>query len=233
LESVAKQAEDGNLNAAKMIMDRFAPIPKGRIVAGIKMPVGLGVDGVLAAFDEITLAVNDGLISAAEANDYAALLRTQLEMLETRDVIRRIDALEQEAPMKGDIIKRLQALEQRRTTRYVPPPAPSLVLYIIAYFGGHFDAKRSPRENYELAIAGHVKADGDDPDIWPANAFKRFRKLSPAEVAERHVKVLARILKRRGIDLVTWQPWDKVEKLLKALHKSGIVPADSWLPAKV
>jgi hypothetical protein len=47
--------------------------------------------------DQVFRAVNDGLISAAEALDYVALLEKQAAVLEQRDISKRLDALEQEA----------------------------------------------------------------------------------------------------------------------------------------
>jgi hypothetical protein len=55
-----------------------------------------------------------------------------------------------------------------------------------------------------------------------------FHSLTDEQVAERHHRVLLRIFKRRGIDPVTLQPWDKVERMLKKLDRADIVSAESW-----
>jgi hypothetical protein len=125
------------------------------------------------------------------------------------------------------ILKRLEALEQRKRDVYVPPPPIPLGLYIVGFFGGHYTPLQSPRENYALAIAGREKGDGDD-DFWRASAIRRFDKLSPAEVAERHRKAWERICRRRGIDPATLEPWTKAERMFKALDKGTRVPAASW-----
>jgi hypothetical protein len=71
---------------------------RGRIIKGLDLPVGLGVDGICAAFDKLMQAVNDGVLSAAEAQDYVALLKAQHEMLETADINKRLAALERGEP---------------------------------------------------------------------------------------------------------------------------------------
>jgi hypothetical protein len=95
VDGVLKLAEGGEKWAAGAIMDRTWPAPKGRIVK-LDLPVGLGIDGIAAAFDQIIAAVNEGVITAAEALDYAALLEKQAAMLERKDVEKRLEALERE-----------------------------------------------------------------------------------------------------------------------------------------
>jgi hypothetical protein len=110
------------------------------------------------------------------------------------------------------ILERLEALEARRQNVYVPPKPPALSLYLVGFFGGKYDANASPFENCYRAI-GCVNA----------NQFYALE-----QVSERHRAAWTRICKRRGIDSVTLQPWDKVEKMLKKLDRAGIVPAEGW-----
>ncbi len=95
VDGVLKLAEGGEKWAAEAILARTWPAPKGRMVK-LDLPVGLGIDGIAAAFDRIIAAVNDGVITAAEALDYAALLEKQAAMLERKDVEKRLEALERE-----------------------------------------------------------------------------------------------------------------------------------------
>ncbi len=92
---VLKLAEGGEKWAAEAILARTWPAPRGRIMK-LDLPVGLGIDGIAAAFDRIIAAVNDGVITAAEALDYAALLEKQATMLERKDIEKRLEALERE-----------------------------------------------------------------------------------------------------------------------------------------
>jgi hypothetical protein len=52
------------------------------------------VDRIAGAFDGVFQAVNDGVISVAEARDYIDLLRAKHEICEAAEVDRRIAALE-------------------------------------------------------------------------------------------------------------------------------------------
>jgi hypothetical protein len=114
--------------------------------------------------------------------------------------------------------QRLDRLIAKKRTAFVPPPPPALGLYIVALFGGHFSESQSPLESYALAIAGLKK--GEER----AEAVKRFRKMAPAEITARHAEVLARILRRKGADT----DLEKFNRLMKALDRSGLVPAVAW-----
>jgi hypothetical protein len=89
-----------------------------------------------------------------------------------------------------------------------------LALYIVAFFGGKYDAVQSPFTNYHRALGCERASD--------------FHKLTFEQVAERHRKSWERICKRRGIDPETLQPWDAAVRMFKKLDKAGIVPAESW-----
>jgi hypothetical protein len=126
------------------------------------------------------------------------------------------------------ILNRLAALEARKLNTYVPPPPIPLGLYLVGFFGGHYTPVQSPRENYALAIAGREKGDGDDV-LWRGSAIRRFDKMSPEQVAERHNEALQRIFRRRKIDPDAPGPCPKVDRMLKQLAKSGLpIPAASW-----
>jgi hypothetical protein len=88
-------------------------------------------------------------------------------------------------------------------------------MYLVAFFAGRWQPHESPVDAYCRGIGGCQNG-------------AEFRSLSPDEVSERHAKAWERMCKRRGIDPVTLQPWDKVEKMLKKLDRAGIVPAESW-----
>jgi hypothetical protein len=96
VDAVIKLAESGEKWAAEAILARTWPAPKGRVVK-LDLPVGLGIDGIAAAFDRIIAAVNAGAITPDEALACAALLEKQAAMLERKDVEARLAALEREA----------------------------------------------------------------------------------------------------------------------------------------
>jgi hypothetical protein len=98
VDGVMALAQNGERWAAEAVLDRMWPKPKGRTVKGLQLPVGMGIDSIAASFDKIFRAVNDQLISAAEALDYVALLEKQAAVLEQRDITKRLDALEKGMP---------------------------------------------------------------------------------------------------------------------------------------
>jgi hypothetical protein len=86
-------AREGNVDFAKLILDRVSPAPKGRFIR-MGMPVGLGLVGIAAAYDSILAAIGDGLITISEGTELGKLLEMQAKVLEASEIERRLKALE-------------------------------------------------------------------------------------------------------------------------------------------
>ena len=97
LESVARAvvaaAKDGDMTAARIILDRLAPVRRGRPVT-FDLPAGTDVADLSAAFDVVLHAVAGGQITPEEAASVATLLETRRKAAETAEVVERIAALE-------------------------------------------------------------------------------------------------------------------------------------------
>jgi hypothetical protein len=97
--AVVDAAKSGDMAAAKMILDRACPIPKGRRVA-LELPeIKTAVD-VLAAHAKTIAAMAGGEISPDEAAVIASVLEAKRRAIETVDLTDRIARLEAAAEAK-------------------------------------------------------------------------------------------------------------------------------------
>src|SRR5580704_1470070 len=71
MAAVAAQAESGDLAAAKIIMDRLWPTPKGRPIK-IDLPTGGDIIAIEKAFTEIMERLNSGELKVDEAAGLAS-----------------------------------------------------------------------------------------------------------------------------------------------------------------
>jgi hypothetical protein len=97
LEGVARAvvaaAQDCDMAAARIVLDRLAPVRRGRPVH-FDLPAGTDAAGLSAAFDAVLIAVADGQITPEEAASVATLLEARRKAAETAEVTERIAALE-------------------------------------------------------------------------------------------------------------------------------------------
>jgi hypothetical protein len=93
MAAVAAQAESGDLAAAKIIMDRLWPTPKGRPIK-INLPTGGGIAEIEKAFTEIMERLNSGDLTVDEAAGLASLLRMRADLHEAKVIEGRLAALE-------------------------------------------------------------------------------------------------------------------------------------------
>jgi hypothetical protein len=97
LESVARAiveaAQGGDMSAARIIVDRLAPIRKGRPVQ-FELPAGTDAGGLSAAFDAVLRAVAAGELTPEEGASVAALLEARRKARETAELEARIAVLE-------------------------------------------------------------------------------------------------------------------------------------------
>lgn len=93
--AVVEAAKGGDMVAARLILERLAPVRKGRPVQ-IELPPARDAVGVHAALATVTEAVGRGELTPEEGQAMAGLLETQRRSIETLDLERRIMALEQQ-----------------------------------------------------------------------------------------------------------------------------------------
>ena len=96
VKAVLNAARGGDMAAAKIVMDRIAPIRRGRPVA-FDLPEVEGVAGLLAAVTAVTKAVAAGELTPEEAAAVSAALEAQRKAIEMVDFEARLTALEQRA----------------------------------------------------------------------------------------------------------------------------------------
>jgi hypothetical protein len=93
VRAVISAAKDGDMVAAKIVLDRIAPPCKGRRVR-LKLPSIVGAADLVKALAAVADAMARGVISAEEAQAAAAVLEHHRKAVETLDLERRITAIE-------------------------------------------------------------------------------------------------------------------------------------------
>jgi hypothetical protein len=90
--AVVKAAKNGDMQAARIILDRLAPIRRGRPVQ-FDLPAGTDAAGVSAAF-AVLKAVAGGELTPEEGASVTTLLEARRRAIETVELEARIAALE-------------------------------------------------------------------------------------------------------------------------------------------
>ncbi len=93
-DSLVREARRGNATAAKAVLDRVAPPPRGRVVQ-LNLPHIFTLDDVDAAVDSVLAAVSAGHVSPQEAATIAGILETKRRVLESRALDDRVRTLEE------------------------------------------------------------------------------------------------------------------------------------------
>ena len=88
-----ERAKEGDGVALKMCLDRIIPVRRERPLR-ITLPTLSSAVDASAAMATITKAVADGELTAGEASDLSALVTGFVKALETSELERRIEALE-------------------------------------------------------------------------------------------------------------------------------------------
>jgi hypothetical protein len=98
LERLTAQAIDGAIDGDPLLLrlciSRLLPAPRGRRVQ-LDLPAGSDLDDIAASLAATVRAVGEGIISPLEATDLAELIEAQRRLVETRDLQRRLTALEE------------------------------------------------------------------------------------------------------------------------------------------
>ena len=96
VQSVISAAIKGDMQAAKMIIDRLVPTPRGRRVL-LDLPVIKTAEDVLKALTATVTAMGDGELAPDEAVTVAGVIEIKRRAIETVQLERRIAAIEAEA----------------------------------------------------------------------------------------------------------------------------------------
>jgi uncharacterized protein DUF5681 len=96
VKAVMAAAKDGDMTAARLVLDRIAPPCRGRPVR-LDLPPIVGAADLVKALAAVADAMARGILSAEEAQGAAAVLEHHRKAVETLDLERRITALESKA----------------------------------------------------------------------------------------------------------------------------------------
>lgn len=92
-EAVVKAAKEGDMTAARMILDRACPVPKSRRVK-LKLPNIEQAEDASVALRTVIATMARGDISLDEASTICSVIETKRKAIETVDLANRITALE-------------------------------------------------------------------------------------------------------------------------------------------
>ena len=92
--AVIAKAKEGDIQAAKLILDRIVPLRKGRPVQ-IDLPDMIDAGDVVNALSATLKAVSDGSLTPDEAQALAQILEGQRRAIETTELEDRIKTLEE------------------------------------------------------------------------------------------------------------------------------------------
>jgi len=92
-EQVLSQAQEGNLQAAKIILDRLLPPRKDRLIK-FKLPFIEKASDVLEAGRKICYAVGNGEITPLEGESLSKILEIQAKNIELFDFGARLEEIE-------------------------------------------------------------------------------------------------------------------------------------------
>ena len=93
INAVIAKAKDGDIQAAKLILDRIVPVRIGRPVR-IDLPAMANAGDVVNALSATLKAVSEGSLTPDEAQALAHILEGQRRAIETTELERRLEALE-------------------------------------------------------------------------------------------------------------------------------------------
>ena len=91
--AVVKAAKDGDMQAARIVLDRLTPVRRGRPVQ-FDLPAETDAAGVAAAFDAVLQAVAGGELTPEEGAFVTTLLEARRKAIATVELEARLAALE-------------------------------------------------------------------------------------------------------------------------------------------
>jgi hypothetical protein len=90
---LVKNARDGDVQSAAILLNRAWPVPKGRFLK-FPMPSLRSMADIAGAIDGLIAAVSNGLLTISEANELAAVIERLGGVIEAHDFERRLAAIE-------------------------------------------------------------------------------------------------------------------------------------------
>ncbi len=97
VNAVLTAARDGDMTAARIVLDRIAPARKGRPVE-FELPAIEEPGDLIPTIEAVVSAMATGELTPDEASAVAAVIDVKRRTMETVDIERRIAALEQREP---------------------------------------------------------------------------------------------------------------------------------------
>lgn len=97
---VEEEALNGNMQAAKMILDRFIPVRKDRVIK-IDLPMIKTYEDVLLAIGYVVNGVGNGTISPSEGESLSRTIDIYSKALEINQLEHRLDELERQVNLDG------------------------------------------------------------------------------------------------------------------------------------
>jgi hypothetical protein len=94
VRKVIEVAKAGDMTAARLILDRIAPVRRGRPVVFDLPSVGTAADGV-AALGAVVLSVASGDLTPEEATAVATVIDIKRRAIETAELETRLRAIEE------------------------------------------------------------------------------------------------------------------------------------------
>ena len=95
VRAVTEAAKGGDMTAAKIVLDRLAPIRKGSLVP-FSLPEIRSAAGALEASNAVLSACANGEITPQEAADINNLIAGHVKLIEVVELEKRIEQLEQQ-----------------------------------------------------------------------------------------------------------------------------------------
>ena len=92
--AVLTAAKGGDMTAARLVLDRIAPVRKGRPIT-LKLPAIETAADVLAGLGAVIKSMGEGQITPDEASVVAGVLETKRRAIETAELEKRIIDLEE------------------------------------------------------------------------------------------------------------------------------------------
>jgi hypothetical protein len=102
LKTVIQEARNGDMAAARIILDRVWPARKGRLIT-FTMPKVESAADVAKALSGVLEAVANGLLSIEEGQGLAAILESQRKTLELTEIEERLTMLENQHNREGKL----------------------------------------------------------------------------------------------------------------------------------
>jgi hypothetical protein len=95
IKAVTEAAKAGDMTAAKIVLDRVAPIRKGSLVP-FSLPEIRSAAGALEASNAVLSACANGEITPQEAADINNLIARHVKLIEVAELEKRVEQLEQQ-----------------------------------------------------------------------------------------------------------------------------------------